>query len=170
MFKIRLFAFITLCATVATLAIGAGAVSGCAKNYIPNTDVEDNEDNRRVVNFCEAYRKAVERRDAAKILSMVSESYYEDGGNVDASDDLDYDGLKEFLTGSFGESKAIRYEIRYRRIQWARESKRVYVDYTYSASFKIPGPDDKDEWRRTVAENRLELVQYGDSFLILSGL
>ena len=143
---------------------------GCTKNYIPNTDVEDTEDNRRVISFCEAYRKAVERRDVGKILSMVSSQYYEDGGNVDASDDIDFEGLKAFLMKEFRESKAIRYEIRYRRVLWSKESDRLFVDYTYSASFKIPGHEDKDEWRRIVAENRLELLVMGDKFQIVAGL
>ena len=143
---------------------------GCSKNYIPNTDVEDTEDNRRVVSFCESYRKAVERHDVAKILKMVSPRYYEDGGNVDASDDMDYAGVRSFINKEFRDSRAIRYEIRYRRVLWADEGDRVYVDYTYSASFKIAGPENKDEWRRTVAENRLELEIEGDEFKIVSGL
>lgn len=143
---------------------------GCAKKYIPNTDVEDSEDNRRVIAFCETYRKAVERRDIARILGMVSPKYYEDGGNVDASDDLDFEGLKAFLMNEFKESKAIRYEIRYRRVLWSEEGDRVFVDYTYSASFKIPGPEKTDEWRRTVAENRLVLAVEGENFKILGGL
>jgi len=53
---------------------------------------------------------------------------------------------------------------------WSEESDRVFVDYTYSASFKIPGPEEKDEWRRTVAENRLELLVDGENFKIASGL
>lgn len=155
-----------LIVTVAALLL----LVGCSKKYIPNTDVEDSEDNRRVIAFCEVYRKAVERRDIARILGMVSPNYYEDGGNVDASDDLDFEGLKAFLTNEFKESKAIRYEIRYRRVVWPEDAERVFVDYTYSASFKIPGPEDADEWRRTVAENRLILSVEGETFKILSGL
>ncbi|PKN47872.1 MAG: hypothetical protein CVU63_06075, partial [Deltaproteobacteria bacterium HGW-Deltaproteobacteria-20] len=100
---------------LSTIVLTLLLLAGCTKNYIPNTDVEDTEDNRRVVTFCETYRKAVERRDIGRILSMVSPRYYEDGGNVDASDDLDYEGLKAFMMNEFRESKAIRYEIRYRR-------------------------------------------------------
>src|SRR4051812_40767713 len=46
-----------LCA--ASLALAASAASGCTTHYIPNTDVEDNDDNRKVVGFCEKYRHAV---------------------------------------------------------------------------------------------------------------
>ncbi|MCU0691579.1 MAG: hypothetical protein MUF54_09270 [Polyangiaceae bacterium] len=152
------------------LAVLSLLLSACSKQYIPNTDVEDTEDNRRVIAFCEKYRKAVERRDVATIFPLIYDKYYEDGGNVDASDDLDFAGLRAYLSDGFRRSKAIRYEIRYRRVVWNEEKGRVYVDYTYSASFKILGPEEKDEWRRTVADNRLELVPHGDEFLIAAGL
>ncbi len=145
-------------------------VAACTTRYIPNTDVEDTEENRRVVQFCEKYRKSVENRDVGQLMALVSKRYYEDGGNVDAQDDLDYEGFRNYMINEFRKSKAIRYEIRYRRVVWSKDKHRVYVDYTYSASYKIPGPDDKDEWRRTVSENRLELEPQGESFLIAAGM
>jgi hypothetical protein len=143
------------------LAIAAttGSLAGCTTHYIPNTDVDDTSENREAVLYCEKYRKAVERRDVPQLMTMISPKYYEDGGNADASDDLDFAGMRDYLQKQLGTAKAIRYEIRYRRVGWSRESGRVFVDYTYSASYKVPGIEDKDEWRRTVSENRLELVK-----------
>lgn len=145
------------------------ALAGCTAQYIPNTDVEDNDDNRKVVAFCEKYRHAVEQRNVALLLQLASPSYYEDGGNVDASDDLDYQGLREYLETKFKDTRAIRYEIRYRRIAPQQKSNRVFVDYTYTASYKIPGLKG-DEWKHTVAENRLELVPEQAEYKILAGM
>jgi hypothetical protein len=153
----------------ATLALCL-ALAGCTTHYIPNTDVEDTKDNREVIAFCEKYRKAVEHRDVPLILSMASPKYYEDGGNVDASDDMDYEGLRQYMFNEFKKAKAIRYEIRYRRVLRSKETGRSYVDYTYSASYKVPGVDDKDLWHRTVSENRLELVRAGETFKIVAGM
>ncbi len=144
------------------LLTAAAPLAGCTTHYIPNTDVEDTSLNREVVVFCEKYRKAVEHRDAPLLLSMVSPRYYEDGGNADASDDLDYQGVREYLTSQFKLAKAIRYEIRYRRVVHQKETERFLVDYTYSASYKVPGLEEADEWRRTVSDNRLELVNCAD--------
>jgi len=152
------------------LALVTLVVSACATHYIPNTDVEDTEDNRRVVQFCEKYRKSVENRDVGQLMTLVSKGYYEDGGNVDAQDDLDFEGFRKYMIDEFRKSKAIRYEIRYRRVIFSKEKQRVFVDYTYSASYKIPGPDDKEEWRRTVSENRLELEPQGEGFVIAAGM
>jgi len=45
------------------------------------------------------------------------------------------------------------------------------VDYTYSASYKVPTHVAGEEvWRRRVADNRLELVRDGNKFRILSGM
>jgi hypothetical protein len=142
--------------------------SGCAARYIPNTDVEDNDENRRIIAFCEKYRHAIEERNVPLLLGMASNAYFEDGGNVDAEDDMDYAGLKEYLEGRFKDTRAIRYEIRYRRIKRVREDK-IYIEYTYTASYRIPGLK-QDEWRHTVADNRLELVPDQSAYKILAGM
>jgi hypothetical protein len=150
---------------------------GCNHDFIPNTQVEDSDFNRDVIAYCEDYRHAVERRNTELLLRMADAKYYEDGGTVDTSDDLDLDGLKDYLHKEFSKTTAIRYEIFYRDISIGR-SNQVFVDYTYSASYKVPAPvipgsggSGPDEvWRRRVADNRLELVRSGDSFHILSGM
>jgi len=143
--------------------------AGCTTRLIPNTDVSDTAENRTVVEFCEEYRRAVETRKIGLLMSLAHPKYYENGGNIDATDDIDHAGLKEFLTDRFDNTRAIRYEIRYRRVHVSPQDT-VLVDYTFSASYKIPGSDGEDVWHRQVADNRLELVPTEDSFLILSGM
>ena len=144
------------------------ALGGCSKTYIPNTDVEETEFNRKVVEFVEEYRRAVERRNIAMLLKLAHPSYYEDGGNIDTSDDLDFAGLKTYLEDKFRDVHAIRYEIRYRDVTMGRND-RIFVDFTYSASYKLPTPNG-DVWRRRVADNRIELIPENDSFRIVSGM
>ncbi|MEY4550374.1 MAG: hypothetical protein RL685_6569 [Pseudomonadota bacterium] len=142
--------------------------ASCTNQLIPNTDLEDTPENRGVVEFCELYRHAVERRDIDKLLTFAHPDYYEDGGNVDATDDLDYAGLKTYLEGEFVRARAIRYEIHYRRIL-KNERNGWDIAYTYSASYKLP-EGDEEVWHREVAENQLVLVEAGDSFRIVSGM
>ena len=140
---------------------------GCTTHYIPNTDVEDTEENRKLISFCERYRHAVELKNIPLLLKLASPKYYEDGGNVDASDDLDYAGLKDYLTNKFQDARSIRYEIRYRRV--VKDEDRIFIDYTYSASYRIPGIQG-EEWKRKVEDNRLELVQHNDEYRIVAGM
>jgi hypothetical protein len=152
-----------LCACLAL----ATPLAGCATHYIPNTDVEDNDENRKLIGFCERYRHAVEAKDIATLIKLAAPNYYEDGGNVDPTDDIDYAGLQQYLAGRFQDASSIRYEIRYRRVKKDRDV--IYVEYTYSASYRIPGSKG-DEWRRKVEDNRLELVPYQDEYRIVSGM
>ena len=140
----------------------------CSAQKIPNTDVEDTELNRHVIEFCEEYRHAVEQRNIGLLLKMADPRYYEDGGNIDATDDLDYAGLGQYLKGKFKDTRAIRYEMRYRRVGKGRADT-ITVDFTYSASYKL-ATEEGDIWRRTVADNRLELRPVGESYKILSGM
>ncbi len=158
----------SLRSTLLLLVLTAFTSVGCTHQYILNTDVEDTDFNRKVIEYCEEYRHAVEQRNTARLLKMAHPSYYEDGGNVDASDYLDYDGLKEYLDKEFNQARAIRYEIHYRNVSEGRKNT-VLVDYTYSASYKIP-TSHGDVWRRRVADNRLQLTRQGEGFRILSGM
>ncbi len=142
---------------------------GCSHTVIPNTDVEDTGQNRKVVEFCEKYRKAVEERDVDTLIAMASTRYFETGGNAKPTDDIDYNGLRAYLQSKFKQTKAIRYEIRYHRITETEDNKVVYVDFTYTASFQIP-TSQGDMWHRAVRDNRLQLLREGDSFKILAGM
>lgn len=153
-----------------TLVLAALALGGCSHDFIPNTQVEDSDFNREVIAYCEDYRHAVERRNTELLLKMADPKYYEDGATVDTSDDLDLAGLKKYLTERFNRTTQIRYEIFYRDISIGRNNQ-VFVDYTFSASYKVPSPSGEEVWRRRVADNRLELVRDGDNkFHILSGM
>ena len=150
------------------LFVAVTALAGCSTTFIPNTTVEDTSDNRKVIQFCEDYRHAVEDKNIGRLMSMVSPRYHEDGGNTIDDDDMDVDGLKEYLTTTFVKTAGIRYEIRYRRVTFTETSK-VYVDYTYAGSFKIAVPKGF-EWRHTVADNRLELIPDGETYKIIAGM
>lgn len=150
------------------LSVAVPVLGGCSHDLIPNTDVEDTSENRKVIMFCEEYRQAVEEKNIIKLLKLADERYYEDGGNAKPDDDIDYDGLKDYLTSKFLQTNAIRYEIRYRRVTF-NESNDVYVDYTYTASYRIPGIN-REDWRHTVADNRLVLKPKDDAYIIVSGM
>ena len=49
------------------------------------------------------------------------------------------------------------------------ERKEVLVDYSYSASYRVPG-SKVDEWRHSVSDNRLVLIPDGEASKIVSGM
>ena len=54
------------------LALWVAAAAGCAHQTIPNTHVPDTAENREIIDFVEKYRQAVEDRDIAMLLRMIS--------------------------------------------------------------------------------------------------
>jgi hypothetical protein len=149
-------------------SLGAVSTLGCSKTYIPNSVVEDSSENKKVIAFCEQYRHAVEDKDVGTLLKLASPRYFEDGGNTNPEDDIDFDGLKDYLTSTFVKTQTIRYEIRYRHVSF-EPNKKIFIEYTYSAGYRIPGLKG-EEWKHTVADNRLELVPEGESYKILAGM
>jgi hypothetical protein len=149
------------------LALALPFAPGCAQSLIPNTDVPDTSENRQVVDFVEGYRHAVEERSPAQIMRLVSERYFDDNGTPSADDDIDYTALRDHFQRWEGDVMDVRYEMRYRRITFERD--RIFVDFTYTGSFKVRDVDG-ERWSRRLADNRIELVRENDEFRILSGL
>lgn len=144
--------------------------AGCAKT-IPNTDVRDTAFNREILEFMERYRAAVNERDIGRILSLCSPLYLDDMGTPDGGDDLDIRGLAEKLAVWESRVNDIRYDIRYRRVTY--EQDKVYVEYTYRASFELKDADaDRGKWTRRIGDHRAVLVrnEADDDWAFLSGL
>jgi hypothetical protein len=145
----------------------AVAVSGCQKRFIPNTEIEDNDFNREVINFCERYRHAVEDLNVGLLLSMASPRYFDNAGTPSGDDDCDKEGLEAVLSKRFSVVKAMRFEIKYRNI--FEQNSVIYVEYTYTMSFQYTD-GDKNRWHNTTADNRLEIERVENGFLFLSGM
>jgi hypothetical protein len=157
------------CSFQTVLALLLLASAGCSRDVIPNTDVPDTDRNREVVEFVESYREAVENQNIGKLLELASKRYLDDNGTPVGNDDIDMEALKKKLSRWKKEVKDVRYEIRYRRVTFQRE--RVLVDYTYTASFQVQGPEGK-RWARRLADNRI-VLKHNDKigeYRILSGM
>ncbi len=149
------------------VACSVTALSGCTREVIPNTDVEDTTANREVLEFVEEYRHAMEDRNVKKLISMAAPSYYDDNGTPQSDDDFDYERLKKELISLKDRTLEVRYEIKYRRV--IREGERIMVDYTYTGRFRLATPEG-DRWLRRLSDNRLVLVSRGSEYQILSGM
>ncbi len=149
------------------VAISLVVGMGCTPKFIPNTEIEDTEENRAVVMFCERYRHAVEDLNIGLLLSLASPRYFDNSGTVTGDDDMDKQGLEQVLKERFKSVETIRYEIKYRDIYLKDDI--VMVEYTYTTSFRY-NVDGKSHWENKTADNRLELMPHNDSFLILNGM
>jgi hypothetical protein len=143
------------------------SLAACTPKMIPNTEVEDNQENRDIIAFCERYRHAVEDLNIGLLISLASPSYFDNSGTVSGDDDMDKGGLEAILKERFKSIEAIRYEIVYRKIYKKNET--IMVEYTYTTSFRY-NVDGKAHWENKTADNRLELEATNSNYLILSGM
>jgi len=143
-------------------------LAGCAHKPIPNTRVEDTEENREVIDFVEQYRKAVETRDAPVLLRMTSKMYFDDMGTPQGDDDVDYDALQVGLGRLQKELLDARYQISYRGVIYA-PNQHVLVDMLYTGWFKVETPDGP-QWRRRLEPHRMVLAREDGHYKIVSGM
>ena len=154
----------------AVMMLGAFALLGaCNKaKLIPNTQVADTPVNRDILRTVEKYRRAVERRNAAEILALVHPSYQDAAGTPDASDDIDYEGLKQILTHQLKHTSKIRLRIEYQHV--AIKGREAEVDTYVDGTFVYDIPNANPRWRRLTDYNRFRLLRDGKRWQFISGL
>ncbi|MEZ4288648.1 MAG: hypothetical protein R3A47_11015 [Polyangiales bacterium] len=150
------------------LLLLAALFAGCAKN-IPNTTVSDSDANRRIVDFMESYRTAVSERNVAELIKMASPQYLDDNGSPIGDDDIDYESLKTKLGRWADRVQDVRYEIKYQNV--SEKNDHYFVEFRYTASFRVVQVDGEAKWTRRVGDHRVELIDNGSGgFWFLSGM
>src|SRR5258705_6440872 len=94
-------------ATVTLAACGGG------QHMVHGSRIPDTAINRSILDTIEAYRQAVERRDAQSLVLMASPKYHEDSGTVTGGDDYGISNLATVLQTRFQKADDIRYSMRY---------------------------------------------------------
>ena len=146
--------------------------ASCTTKYIGDSRIEDNSDNREVLRVIEQYRRAVEDKDVDRILALTSDKYFEDPGTPhEPRDDYDKAGLKRRLEEAFAHVEDQHLQINARKIEWGDDEETVAVDYLYDYRFRVELPGGaKDDWRKEMDVNRVELVRVDDDWKFVSGL
>ncbi len=153
----------------AALAVALAPTAGCVKpGYIPNTKVLDTAQNRDIIAVVEAYRRAMENRDAAGVLALVHPTYQDNAGTPEGSDDVDFEGLKKLLATRFQRTTKIRYHIEYQGLHV--HGRDAQVDAYIDATFVYEPENAPPRWRRLTDFNRFRLIKDGNRWRFVSGL
>ena len=70
---------------------------GCAHTLIPGADIEDTADNRQILDILKTFKTALQDQNTETLISLVSESYFEDMGTADPGDDYGYEHLRDVI-------------------------------------------------------------------------
>lgn len=143
-------------ATLAVLVL----LSACSPTLIPNTKLEDTQDNRAILELVKAYKAAYEAKDAEGVAKLASERY------LDARESISYATLRDELKKDFARVNQLQLELNVRRITVTGD--RAEVDYFYSTSFQLAGSDPA--WKTESDEKRMQLVREKNEWKVISGL
>jgi hypothetical protein len=158
-----------LAMAVVAIAVGASFAVGCAhREYFPGTEIIRTEENRKIIETVEEYRRRLLQRNWVGLLALASPKYFEDSGTPRSDDDYGYDGLKIVLEKRLPRVKSLRYDIEYRniRVTGTEAEVEVFVD----GSFEIAAPEAGDRYRRVNDYHRFLLAKEGDEWKFLAGM
>lgn len=143
------------------------ALVACSTVRLPGTDIPDVGDNRAIYEVLQRYRAAVERRDAAAVLELVSPAYFDDAGTPDPSDDLDYAGLAKALPADLARVSGVRWDLALQSIQLDGERAMAYV--RFDARYRVTTRVGEIAKAQTDV-SRIGLVRENAAWRIRSGL
>ena len=158
-------------AFAALVAVPVFAGVGCKPDLIPGTSVEDNEANRKVLEFLGRYQQAMEAKDAEGVVQLCAADYYETNGNTDPLDDYNLDGLRTKLQEHFKRTKEISLEVYVQTVQ-PDMNDTIAVVYRYNTRALVEFPS-APKWLTATEVNKVRLrAVEGDEagYRIVSGL
>lgn len=148
-------------------ALAALLAAACARN-IPNTEIRDTTDNRAIISAVDAYRKAFDTRNVDGVMMLVSPRYYDDGGTIDASDDVDYKALPVVLQDTFQRIKDVRLEFGITNIEMVGD--KAMVDLFYDAKYRVTTPRNEIAKRDTDVQRLVFQKDEQGAWKIITGL
>jgi len=146
------------------------AAGGCAHpEYFPGTTIVRTEQNRKIIEAIEAYRRRMVERNVDGLLVLAAPTYFEDSGTPRSDDDYGYEGLKQVLQSRLKRVKSLRYGIEYRnvRVQGQEAEVEVFVDGSFELS-----AESGDRYRRVNDYHRFKLEHdtQDDRWKFVSGM
>ncbi len=120
------------------LALAALAAAGCSPRRIPGTDIRSTADTRAVYDVVQAYRQAMEKKDASAVLALVAPNYYDTAGTPEPGDDLDRARLETSLPQTLASAESVKLDLTIRKIEVAGEDAAAEVFYDTFYQVKTP--------------------------------
>lgn len=142
----------------------------CSAAQIPGTSVNDTPENRVIVDIINKYRIAVETKDIAGMMELVSRDYFSNFGTTsNPDDDYGYEQLvKNIVPVLRDDVKTVNYTIYVRKITYPRDNV-AYADIEFSYKFFYV-EQGKDRWKVGTNLDRIEFTREDDVWRITGGL
>jgi hypothetical protein len=149
------------------LAVAALAAAGCSPRRIPGTDIKATADTTAVYDVVQSYRQAMEKRDAAAVLALVSPTYFDTAGTPDPADDLDRGRLEASLAQDLSRAEGVKVEFTIRKIDVKGDE--AFAELFFDSYYRVQTPSGAIP-RRDSDVHRLRLQRIEGAWKIASGL
>src|SRR5262245_59615973 len=145
----------------------AGAAACAHADYSPGTTIVRNEENIKIIETVEQYRRRMLEHNVNGLLVLASQRYFEDSGTPRSDDDYGIDGLKQVLETKLKLVKSLRYEIEYQNIivHGTEAEVHVFID----GSFELAA-DAGDRHRHVSDYHRFVLENEGEQWKFVRGM
>ncbi len=142
--------------TALLVVAGLALLAGCSPKRIPGLSipVDDNEDNRAIVELLKQYAAAFEAKDLDKLVALAADDYYETAGTPDTGDDYNRDGLQTKMTEHFKSIDKPSVSITLKALKVDKDT--ASVDYQYVCRYLMKLPSG-ERWQVTDELARMEL-------------
>jgi len=154
-------------AAIALVLPLAGTLACAHTEYFPGTNIVRNEDNVKILETIEQYRRRMLEHNVEGLLVLASQRYFEDSGTPRSDDDYGYEGLRQVLATKLKLVKSLRYEIEYQNIivRGDEAEVQVYLD----GSFEMAA-DYGDRYRRVNDYHHFLLAHEGEQWKFVRGM
>jgi hypothetical protein len=140
--------------------------AGCAHRRIPGTDIEENEQTKAIVAVMQAYRSALEHKDAHAIAQLLAPGFHDNGGTANPEDDLDAENVERLLTERFSKVENLSLDMELRQIEV--QDGAATATYFYTEHYQIPTLTSRAQTESDLKQ--MTLVKVRDPWRILSGI
>lgn len=153
--------------------IGLSLTSGCKPKLLPSTNVPATAENKRVVDFLEQYKAAVEKRSVEAVMELVAKDYEDNMGSDDPALFTNYLTLKEKLEKTLPRIQDIRLGLFVQHI--AKLENGLYETVFYFNKQVLMDVPAGEKWLSVKEVSRMVLRKRTDknapyAFEILSGI
>jgi hypothetical protein len=150
------------------LLLPLAGMGACAHtDYFPGTTILRNEDNTKIIETVEQYRRRMLEHNVDGLLVLASQSYFEDSGTPRSDDDYGYEGLRQVLASKLKLVKSLRYEIEYRNI--SVRGNQAEVEVFLDGSFELAA-EGGDRYRRVNDYHRFVLEHENEKWKFVRGM
>ncbi len=148
-----------------TLALLVAA--GCSPKLIPGTDIRDSRENRAVYEVVDEYVRAMNRRDPAAVLALVSPDYFDDAGTPEPGDDLDRVGLEKSLRKDLERVETEKLAVTVRNIEIQGDA--AFAEIFFDNYYRVQTPAGPVP-RRDTDVHRIRMKKLDQKWKIVAGL